>query len=331
MPSMQKAPVILIVDLLSSVQVREYPGQLVIDVSLAINMPAANLFIPFKIPQLDLKLMDEDGAVRTDVSLTIKIAFSGIKVDLKTTVKDSATRCNKLLSAVAFKAAAKLAGNVSVGTVLDPFPVVFDMAPGLWMQQAFFNGASAVAAAHAHDSSNWCGFTGTQVSGARLCSYQNLSLEATVSSVNAVLSDKAARKPLTDRFALLSSDATLDGDECVALATAPGTSQYASSVAVNTSCAAHSKSGGGASALLTVAHPEVVLGKMCTCKLGVDKCSGASACRCGCLWLEARRQQILNCTGGSCFMALYWPAQHLSVLRAVEHHTLLCGSPCPCL
>ena len=331
-PEMQKAPVILIVDLLSSVQVSESPDQLVIDLSLAINIPAANLFIPFKIPQLDLKLIDEDGAVGTHVSLTIKIDFSGVKVDLKTTVKNAATRCNKLLSAVAFNAAAKLAGNVSVGAVLHPFPVVLDMAPGLWVQQSFFKGASAVAATHSHDSSNWCGFTGIQVSGARLCNYQNRSLEATVGSVKAMLSDKAAaRNPLTDRFELLPSDATLDGEECVALVTAQGTSQYASSVAVNTSCAAHRRSGGGAPAL-AIAYPEVMLGKMCTCKLGVDKCSGASVCLRGFLCLEAQRQQMLNCAGGSCLTWRFTGQQSTRQCCArLSTATLLCWSPSPCL
>ena len=278
LPAMQKAPVILIVDLLRSIQVSESAGQLVIDLSLAIRFPGASLLIPFKVPSLGLKLIDEDGAVRTDVNLKVEIEFSGITVDLKTTVKEAATRCNKLLSSVAFNAAAKLAGNVSVGTVLDAFPVILDMAPGLWVQQSSLDYASAaVAATHAHDSSNWCGFTGIQVSGARLCNYQNRSLEATVSNVMAMLSDKAAANaPLTDRFVLLTSGQKFDGGECVALPAATSTSEYASTAAANASCAAHRKGGGGVQTL-AIAYPEVMLGMICTCKAGVNKCPGALA------------------------------------------------------
>jgi len=275
--AMDKAPVKLVVDVLNKITLAApttggVTDQLDIDLQFKLNIPGASLILPFKIPKLRLELMDEDSVVRTDVGLAVDIAFSGVTVDLKTQIKEASTRCNALLSAVAFNAAAQLRGNVSIGDVIDPFPVRLDMAPGLWVTQSIFDASAATVSGTPTQSAEYCGLSGIEVQDARVCNYQNRTVKAEIQTVRAGVSNKAAgNKRMTDLFALSPSRVQFDGSACVVLQTTGAVASNAESAAANASCAAH-RTSAQASANLGVVSPELVLSKIMWCKEGVNKC-----------------------------------------------------------
>jgi len=194
-------------------------------------------------------------------------------VDLKTQIKDASTRCNGLLSAVAFNAAANLPGHVRVGNELDPFPIHLDMMPGLWTTRSIFDSSAATVSGNpSQNAQQYCGLSGITVGDARLCNYQNRTLKAEVLSARVGVSNKAAgNKRMTTLFGLTQLSSTqFDGSGCVVLGTGVAAQSYADSAAVNASCAAHSTSSQPSN--LGVVSPEIVLRNIRWCKEGVGKC-----------------------------------------------------------
>jgi len=212
--------------------------------------------------------------------LKLTINFVGIKVSLDMSIKGAATRCNPLLSAVAFNSAARLAGRLRIGSLLDPFPVLLEISRGTWGEKTMLQGRDAFfsAVSIGRNGAGWCGLSAGAVS-VKLCNIFSGSLRADVTHVIAQVVAAASQVPLTDALPLALPQAqqgTVAGRLGDCTSVAGSFPVWAASVAHNVSCVAHEERGGEPAAGLALGFPDVVVEKLCSCKGGIGKCAPTS-------------------------------------------------------
>ena len=231
-------------------------------------------------PPLGLTLTDSDGVDTMAAEFKFTIDFAGIKVSLDVSIKGASTRCNPLLSAVAFNSVARLAGRLRIGSLLDPFPVLLEISRGMWGDKTMLQGRDAAfsAVSIGRSGAGWCGLAAGAVS-VTLCNIFSASIRADVTQVMAQVVAAASQAPLTAPFPLALPQAQQGAvagrlGDCTSVA--GSFPVWAASVAHNVSCVAHEERGGEPAAGLALGFPDVVVEKLCSCKRGIGKCAPTS-------------------------------------------------------
>ena len=231
-----------------------------------------------QVPALGLTLTDSDSFDTMEAVLKLTVNFVGIKVSLDMSIKGAATRCNPLLSAVAFNSAARLAGRLRIGSLLDPFPVLLEISRGTWGDKTILQGRDAFfsAVSIGRNGAGWCGLSAGAVS-VKLCNIFSGSLRADVTKVMTQVVEAASQVPLTDPLPLALPQAqqgTVAGRLGDCTSVAGSFPVWASSAAQNVSCAHEER--GERAAGLALGFPDVVVEKLCSCKGGIGKCAPTS-------------------------------------------------------
>ena len=293
---MAQAPVVLATQILDKLDVSSVGSDaLTMSFVYEITVPGARVIVPFAVPPVSLTLTDPDGVDTLEAVFELDINFWRIKVSLDANIKLAGTRCNPLLSAIAFSSAAHLSGRLQIGSVLDPFPVLLRISAGMWGAASVFEAGSArfTGAAVGHDGAGRCGISSGQVSSV-LCNTYSSTVRANLVSLSGhVVAASRENSPIAAQVALLrDGDSSKPLGECarVGATFAGGSGVWAASAAQNASCMSYAQSGDDA---LALGFPELTLTNLCTCKDGIGKCSttdGDSEWKC-----NAAEQQLKLC------------------------------------
>ena len=233
-----------------------------------------------QVPPFGLTLTDSDGVDTMVAVFKFTIDFTGIKVSLDVSIKGASTRCNPLLSAVAFNSVALLAGRLRIGSLLDPFPVLLEISRGMWGDKTMLQGGDAAfsAVSIGRSVAGWCGLASGAVS-VKLCNIFSASIRADVTQVMTQVVAAASQSPLTAPFPLALPQAqhgTVAGRLGDCTSVAGSFPVWAASAAQNVSCAAHEERGREPAVGLALGFPDVVVENLCSCKRGIGKCDPTS-------------------------------------------------------
>jgi len=195
-------------------------------------------------------------------------------VTLKTKVKNTETKCNGLLSAIAFNRPARLPGNITLGTKLKPFPCEFNIKQDMWVKQSLLGSTQTVTGTFAQ-APNSCGFNPSTLTG-ELCNVQGTSLKCDLTSdLSASVTVAASRAPVAPPFDFqlpgAQASVPLNNAGCVQMTLKDGESAKTATAEQQAACVAQSAL--ATTAGLGLDYASVVLTNLASCKDGVGKCT----------------------------------------------------------